>query len=155
MRDWKADGFLGFLSHLHHKIMFLQIHVSMCFHVSTYICQSVSPNPDLSSRRWLRTRDQSCSLGYRGGCVYRVFVGFFILKRTSIQDPLRTTCWYHTLLSLYTHSCARAARQLGQQLTRAAASPSCVSALRKQPLNISSEDSSDIALILVYIPFID
>lgn len=87
--------------------MFLWLHVRMCLHVSTYICQSVSPNPDLSSRQCLRIRYQF-RLGHRV-CVQSLcrFSFFFVGQmKTSIQDPLRTTCLYHTLLALYTHSCA-------------------------------------------------
>lgn len=67
---------------------------------------SVSLNPNLSSRHLLlRSGDQPCSLGYGAHCVCtQTLCRGSSVKKTSIQEALRTTCSHHTLLALCAHT---------------------------------------------------
>lgn len=122
-----------------HKVMFLGM--SVCASTFQPSCQSVSPNPDLSSRWWFRMRDQSCRLGYGAVCVcvcvcVQSLCGVFFSKENLHSRPPA----YHLLVPhtpglVHVQLCS-AVRQLGQQLTRAAASPSYISAFRKRLSNI-------------------
>lgn len=68
-------------------------------------------------------------------CVYRAFVGFFSKENLHSRPPEYHLLVAHTPGLVRVQLCS-AVRQLGQQLTRAAASPSYVSAFRKQLSNI-------------------
>lgn len=66
--------------------------MSVCASTFQPSCQSVSPNPDLSSRWWFRMRDQSCRLGYGAVCVcvcvcVQSLCGFFFQRKPPFKTP--------------------------------------------------------------------